>query len=179
MPARAGAGGLGGLARNRALRERLRRRAHLVKARTSARNRIFGLLTQFGLRISFTRLRQPDAIELLERRGVPAVWRDSIAEHLDLIDELQRRIGPIDRELAPLARSDHRAQLLSTIPGVGPLISLTFASEIGEVSRLSSALKLAGFAGLAPRISQGRALGHRAAIEGRLGNAALGRGRGR
>ncbi len=88
---------------DRAISERLRRRAHLVKLRTSHRNRIFGLLTQFGLRISFTRLRQPDAIELLERRGVPAVWRDSIAEHLDQIDELQRRIGPIDRELRPIA----------------------------------------------------------------------------
>ena len=155
---------------DRAIRERLRRRAHLVKARTSARNRIFGLLTQFGLRISFTRLRQPDAIELLERRGVPAVWRDSIAEHLDQIDELQRRIGPIDRELAPIARSDHRAQLLSTIPGVGPLISLTFASEIGEVSRLSSASKLVGYAGLAPRISQS---GERSAT-GRLSKAGSG-----
>ena len=123
---------------DRAIRERLRRRAHLVKLRTSARNRIFGLLTQFGLRISFTRLRQPDAMELLERRGVPEVWRDSIAEHLDQIDELDRRINPIDRELAPIARSDPRAKLLQTIPGVGPLISLTFASEIGDVSRFSS-----------------------------------------
>ena len=52
-------------AEDRALRERLRRRAHLVKVRTSARNRIFGLLTQFGLRISHARLRRPDAIELL------------------------------------------------------------------------------------------------------------------
>ncbi len=33
---------------DRALRERLRRRMHLVKTRTAARNRIFGLLTQFG-----------------------------------------------------------------------------------------------------------------------------------
>src|SRR5918994_1850981 len=33
---------------DRALRERLRRRAPLVKTRASARNRIFGLLTQFG-----------------------------------------------------------------------------------------------------------------------------------
>ncbi len=56
---------------DRALRELLRRRAHLVKARTSHRNRIFGLLTQFGLRISLRRLRQPDVIELLIRRGVP------------------------------------------------------------------------------------------------------------
>ena len=44
---------------DRAIRERLRRRAHLVKLRTSARNRIFGLLTQFGLRISFTRCASP------------------------------------------------------------------------------------------------------------------------
>src|SRR5207248_2531968 len=54
---------------DRAIRERLRRRAHLVKLRTAARNRIFGLLTQFGLRVSFTRLREPDALELLERQG--------------------------------------------------------------------------------------------------------------
>jgi transposase len=139
---------------DRAIRERLRRRAHLVKASTASRNRIFGLLTQFGLRISFTRLRQPDAMGLLERRGVPAVWRDSIAEHLAEIEELDGRIAPIDRELSPIARSDARAQLLSTIPGVGPLISLTFAAEIGDVSRFSSASRLVGYAGLAPRISQ-------------------------
>jgi transposase len=152
---------------DRAIRERLRRRAHLVKLRTSARNRIFGLLTQFGLRISFARLRRPDAIELLERRGVPAVWRDSIAEHLSEIAELDRRIDPIDRELRPIAHSDPRAQLLSTIPGVGPLISLTFAAEIGDVSRFCSASKLVGYAGLAPRISQS---GERSAT-GRLSKA--------
>lgn len=139
---------------DRALRERLRRRAHLVKARTSARNRIFGLLTQFGLRISFARLRKPGAIELLESRGVPEVWRDSIAELLELASEMDRRIDPIDRELSPIARSDERASLLATIPGIGPLLSLTFAAEIGEVSRFASPGKLIGYAGLAPRISQ-------------------------
>jgi transposase len=152
---------------DRAIRERLRRRSHLVKLRTSARNRIFGLLTQFGLRVSFTRLRQPDALELLSRRGVPEVWRDSIAEHLDQIAELDRRINPIDRELAPIASSDPRAQLLQTIPGVGPLIGLTFAAEIGDVARFSSPSKLVGYAGLAPRITQS---GERSAI-GRLSKA--------
>ena len=98
---------------DRAIRERLRRRMHLVKLRTSARNRIFGRLTQFGLRISFTRLRQPDAIEPLKRRRVPAVWRDSIAEHLDQISELDRRIAPIARELRPIPSP---GPLLQTIP---------------------------------------------------------------
>jgi transposase len=139
---------------DRALRERLRRRAHLVKTRTSARNRIFGLLTQFGLRLSYARLCKPDGIELLERRGVPAVWRASIAELLALASEMDRRIDPIDRELAPLARSDERAKLLQTMPGVGPLLGLTFAAEIGQVSRFPSPRKLVGYAGLAPRISQ-------------------------
>jgi transposase len=139
---------------DRALRERLRRRGHLVKTRTSARNRIFGLLTQFGLRISLTRLRKPDAVELIERRGVPEVWRDSIVEHLSLIEELDGRITQVDKELLPIARRDPRAKLLATIPGVGPLLSLTIASEIGEVSRFSSPAKLVGYAGLAPRVSQ-------------------------
>jgi transposase len=146
---------------DRALRERLRRRAHLVKTRTSARNRIFGLLTQFGLRISHARLSKPDAIELLRRRGVPEVWRASIAELLELSEEMDRRIDPIDRELGPLARSDERAKLLATIPGIGPLLSLTFVAEIGEVSRFSSPGKLIGYAGLAPRVSQS---GERSAI---------------
>ena len=152
---------------DRAIRERLRRRMHLVKARTSARNRIFGLLTQFGLRISWRRLRQDDGMELLESRGGPEVWRDSIAGHLAEIEELEQRITPIDRELAPIARSDPRARLLATIPGIGPLISLTFASEIGEVSRFGSPAKLVGYAGLAPRISQS---GERSAT-GRLSKA--------
>jgi transposase len=152
---------------DRAMRERLRRRMHLVKTRTSARNRIFGLLTQFGLRISNARLREPGAMELLAARGVPEVWRDSIAELLELADEMDARITPIDRELAPLARADERAALLATMPGIGPLIGLTFAAEIGEVSRFASPGKLIGYAGLAPRVSQS---GERSAT-GRLSKA--------
>jgi transposase len=146
---------------DRALRERLRRRMHLVKTRTAARNRIFGLLTQFGLKISLRRLREPDAMELLERRGVPEVWRDSIAELLEVINGMDRRATDIEKELRPMAAADERARLLATMPGIGPLLGLTIAAEIGEVSRFSSPAKLVGYAGLAPRISQS---GERSAI---------------
>lgn len=139
---------------DRALRERLRRRMHLVRTRTAARNRIFGLLTQFGLRASYRRLRRPDAIEFLEGRGVPEVWRASITELIELAEEMDRRIIPLERELCPLARADQRVRLLRTIPGIGPLLGLTFAAEIGEVSRFRTPGKLVGYAGLAPRVSQ-------------------------
>jgi transposase len=136
---------------DRELRERLRRRMHLVRMRASAMNRIFGLLTQSGLRLSLRRLREPDAMALLEQHGVPEVWRRSIAEALDVIDLLDARIGPLDHELGPLARADARVVLLDTIPGVGDLLGLTLASEIGDVARFSSARKLIGYASLARR----------------------------
>jgi transposase len=139
---------------DRALRERLKRRMHLVRLRTSASNRIFGLLTQWGLRISLERLREPGAFELLAARGVPGVWRDSIAEALAVIELLDARIVPIDRELHPLAAADRRVLLLETIPGVGRLLGLTIASEVGDVARFGAPGKLVGYAGLAPRIKQ-------------------------
>src|SRR2546430_901411 len=59
----------------RELRERLRRRMHLVRLRTSAKGRIFGLQTQWGIRISLRRLRRADGMRLLEPAGMPAVAR--------------------------------------------------------------------------------------------------------
>ncbi len=138
----------------RELRERLRRRMHLVRLRTSAKARIFGLLTQWGVRIKLTRLRQGDALELLARHGVPEVWRRSVAEALGVIDELDRRIEPLDRELVPLAQADARVALLETIPGLGRLLALTFAAEIGDIARFPSARKLVGYSGLSPRVRQ-------------------------
>jgi transposase len=138
----------------RALRERLRRRMHLVRLRTSAKGRIFGLQTQWGVRISLARLRRADGLTLLERAGVPDVWRHSISECLTLIDFLDARIAPLDAELIPFANADSRAVLLDTIPGVAELLALTIAVEIGEVSRFTSPQKLVSYGRLAPRVHQ-------------------------
>ena len=139
---------------DRALRERLRRRTHLVRLRASAMNRIFGLLTQWGVRLSLKRLRAPDAMDLLAARGVEETWRRSIAEALAVIDLLDERIAPLHEELRPFAAVDPRVLLLRTIPGIGELLGLTFAAEIGDVARFGSPRKLIGYAGLAPRVSQ-------------------------
>jgi len=66
---------------DRAIRERLRRRSHLIRLRTSSINRTFGLLTQWGLRRNLTALRQPGALDELAEHGVPDVWRTSLARY--------------------------------------------------------------------------------------------------
>jgi transposase len=139
---------------DRALRERLRRRMHLVRLRTSAKARIAGLQTQWGVRVSLARLRRADGMALLERAGVPEAWRRSVSECLAVIDFLDARIAPLDAELKPFAHADPRAVLLDTIPGVAELLALTIAVEIGEVSRFSTPARLVSYGRLAPRVHQ-------------------------
>jgi transposase len=134
------------------LRERLR--AHLVRLRTSATNRAFGLLTQWGLRVSLTTLRKPNSLELLSEHGVPQVWLQSIKTLLSVIDDLDRQIAPIERELRPLAHANEQVRLLMTIPGVAELLGLTLLAEIGDISRFPTARRLVGYSGLAPTIKQ-------------------------
>src|ERR687898_679488 len=50
--------------------------------------------------------------------------------------------------------ADRRVALLSTIPGIGPVLGLTIAAEIGDVARFASPRKLIGYSGLAPRVKQ-------------------------
>lgn len=138
----------------RANRERIRRRTHLVRLRTSATNRIFGLLTQWGMRRGLTALRKPGALEELAEGGVPSVWLHSIGTLLGVIEDLDRQIKPLETELRRHARQDPRVKLLMTIPGVAELLGLTFACEIGDVTRFPTARKLVGYSGLTPRITQ-------------------------
>jgi transposase len=71
-----------------------------------------------------------------------------------VIDDLDRQLASLEHELRPLARSDERARLLMTIPGVAELLALTIASEIGDIVRFPTARKLVGYSGLTPRIEQ-------------------------
>jgi transposase len=139
---------------DRELRERLNRRGHLVRLRTAAKNRVFGALSQWGLRIPLRVLRAGDAMALLERRGVPEVWRRSVAEALAVIDILDARIAPLEAELRPLVRADERVQLLTTVPGIGDHLALMIAAEIGDIARFATPRKLIGYAGLAPKVKQ-------------------------
>ncbi len=155
---------------DRALRERLLRRMHLVRLRTSAKNRIFGLLSQWGLRVSVKRLRQADGLLLLERLPLPEVWRASVAEALAAIELLDERIAPIDAELAPLANADGRHRPAARAHGRGRDRrdqSLLLGGEAGRLLGLGPA-----------RAPVGRELAHRTAVEGGLAASTLGGGRG-
>jgi transposase len=135
-------------------RERARFRLHLVKHRSSLKNRIHAVLFQHGIANGHSDLFGAGGRRLLERLALPEPWASTLAASLRLIDELDREIDACERELRALG-ADHRYMpLLLTCPGIGWVLAFTIASEIGDINRFASPRKLAGYTGLCPRVDQ-------------------------
>ncbi len=135
-------------------RERSRYRLHLVKHRSSLKNRIHSTLICFGHQCPVSDLFGVSGRELLARLEIPEPWRGHVDASLVLIDDLTRRIEEIEQELRR-AGADHRyVPLLMTAPGFGWVVAYTAACEIGDVRRFSSPTKLVGYTGLCPRVKQ-------------------------
>ncbi len=138
----------------RAERERSRWRLHLVKHRAILKNRVHAALFAFGYQVPMADLFGLAGRQLLAGLQFPEPWRAHVQASLELIDDLDRRIGEIERWLKR-SGADHRyIPLLMTAPGIGWITGFTIAAEIGEISRFSSPIKLTGYTGLCPRVKQ-------------------------
>jgi transposase len=135
-------------------RERSRYRLQLVRHRSSLKNRIHSTLIAFGHRCPVSDLFGVAGRKLLAGLDIPEPWRGHVDASLRLIDQLDRQIDEIVSELKA-AGADHRyVPLLMTAPGVGWVVAYTIAAEIGDINRCSSPVKLTGYTGLCPRVSQ-------------------------
>jgi transposase len=135
-------------------RERSRYRLHLVKHRSTLKNRIHSTLIAFGYQRKMSDLFGVSGRKLLEELDIPEPWRGHVDASLELIDDLDRRIGQIEDELRR-SGADHRyVPILITAPGFGWVTSFTVACELGDISRFASPVKLVGYTGLCPRVSQ-------------------------
>jgi transposase len=135
-------------------RERARWRLHLVKHRSSLKHRVHAQLMAFGHGCPVSDLFGARGRRLLERLQFPEPWRSGVLAAVALIDDLDRQITAIERELRALG-ADHRyVPLLETVPGIGWVLAYTIASEIGDINRFASPKKLCGYSGLCPRVYQ-------------------------
>lgn len=85
--------------------------------------------------------------------------RRQLWQAVDQLTLLERQIAEAERELAELLKKDafrSRAELLQSIPGVGPIISATVLAEVGDFGRFSAhtalGKALGRFAGLSPTV---------------------------
>ncbi|MEN3313423.1 MAG: transposase, partial [Actinomycetota bacterium] len=135
-------------------RELARFRLHLVRHRTTLKNRIHATLITFGHPCPVSDLFGLAGRELLDRLQVPDPWRRNVDASLELIDDLELQIASLTVELKRQG-ADHRyVPLLVTAPGLGWINAYTIASEIGDIERFASPAKLCGYTGLCPRVLQ-------------------------
>jgi transposase len=117
---------------DRELKERRGRRMHMVRLRTSAMNRAHGILSQFGVKLAFDRLRQGDREELLiqarrSRRLAPLDRRGRRHRR-----RARPRLIPIEAELRRWHARTRESRCWSRSPGIGDLLGLTIAELVAD-----------------------------------------------
>jgi transposase len=131
-------------------RRTLRYRHLLVRQMVQMKNRISGLLLETGVSHSKQRLHKVKYFrELLENnQEVDESIRPLLKVSRETIVRLQKTeyalISSLERD--PLLCE--RLRNLRTVPGVGPITALTWALEIGDVSRFGSVKQAISYCGL-------------------------------
>lgn len=109
-----------------------------------------GILRGFGLKVGRT---TPVLFEARIRELVDGHPRlEAIAQRLLAVRAILRReFSGFEKELRTTARSDVRARLLMSVPGVGAVVSLTFSSAIDDPARFISSKNVGAYFGITPR----------------------------
>jgi transposase len=113
-------------------------------------NSVRGILRGFGLKVGETTpTRFSGRIKELAS-GHPSL--EMIADALLAVHAvLLREFKSFDKRLRLTARSDTRTRLLMSVPGVGTIVALTYASAIDDPARFTSSKRVGAHFGLTPK----------------------------
>lgn len=136
------------------LRTLIGARERLIRLRKDLEGHVRGVLKTYGIRMHGCgqgRLREGFREQLAaagEAEPVIAMMADgfSAAHHT-----LCAAAEALESELKVIARQSSLARRLMTVPGVGPLVSLSFIALVDDASRFRRAEDIGAFLGLTPR----------------------------
>jgi len=141
----------------RPLRELVRHR-HSV-ARALALQRRCLRWTMLKLNLPGPKTLSSDATQkwLLSQEGKFSPAQQFVArQRLDQIVALERQLTDTERLIEDAIAADpgltHRVQLLTSIPGIGPLVAVTILVETGDLTRFRHPGQVGAYAGLTPRV---------------------------
>jgi transposase len=136
-------------------RELPRTRMVLVRQRAQLKNRIHATLAKYALHdIPVADLFGVRGRALLRERltQLPAHTAYATGRLLAQVEQLTGEVDEFEDRLASVFKPTAPIQQLMTLPGVGLILAVVIALEVGEVSRFPSAEKLAGYSGTTPRV---------------------------
>lgn len=127
----------------------LKVRAPLTKRRTMTVNAFRGHLAGFGV----VGAKGGKLGPLLDqaRADLPALAVDMLETLLTTIQDLEARLGEVDRRLARTHKAGALSRRLAAVPGVGPITALTAIAKTPDPGVFRSGRHFAAWIGLTPR----------------------------
>lgn len=136
------------------LRDKLSRRRHFVVAATREVNGIKSILRKAGLGSLYRALSSAKAFaKLLAEPQLDSELKVSIEAHQRVWTIVRAEVKTLDTELEAIAETmGEEVTRLQTVPGVGPIVSLTAVAFFSQPERFENAKHAASYTGLTPQM---------------------------
>ena len=137
-------------------RELPRMRLVLVHMRTALKNRIHATFAKYAIQFeSESDLFGTRGLQAMNRRlpELPPETRRSVEQELALLDDMAKQIDQAERRIHEVIAVTPQIKLLMSLPGVGPVLAITIALEVGDIGRFPDNAHLASYSGTVPRVS--------------------------
>jgi transposase len=132
-----------------------RTRMVLVRQRTRLKNRIHATLAKYALRgDEVTDLFGVQGRVLLRRHleALPPHTAFTTRVLLEQVESLDRQVRALEDRMRSVFEPTPTVQWLMTLPGVGFILAVVIALELGDIRRFPDAERFASYAGTTPRV---------------------------
>jgi len=140
------------------LRAMLRVRRALVESRTAYLNTARGLLRSFGHRLPGQKAER--LARALARGSVPEALCALVAPLVVSALEVDERIATLDEQVVEAGEAFEVTARLMEVPGIGPLVALSYVLCIEDPWRFRSGRDVPSFIGLRPRMRESAERSH-------------------
>jgi len=138
-------------------RELPRTRMVFANFRTRLKNRIHSVFDKYGLHRDFVGIS-----DIFGKRGreqmtltikqLPSETRYTLRCLLRELDMVESQIVRIEKRMKKVFTKTEMVKRLMTLPGIGFILAVAIANEIGDISRFATPQRLASYAGTVPRV---------------------------
>jgi transposase len=138
-------------------RELPRTRMIFANLRTRLKNRIHSVFDKYGLHTDFDGIsdifggRGREQM-VLTIKNLPPETRYTLRCLLRELDMAEGQIQRIEKRMKKVFSKTEQVKRLMTLPGIGFILAVTIATEIGDISRFATSQRLASYAGTVPRV---------------------------
>ena len=128
-------------------------RSGLKKAIIGLELSLRGVLRNFGLKMGQISKRDYDA-RVQELVVGNDMLRDVALPILQARSELRKQLATLERQVRSKAKEDPVCRKLMTMPGIGPVVALTYRAAIDDPTRFRRSKDIGPWVGLTPRLDE-------------------------